>query len=92
MPFGKLMLDSLDDMQERGVSVFDRALMLSLIGMAKYGGLIYASQREIADYAGTYPANVNQAIKRLVVYGYLHKEKDCLRIDPLFCQFGKGAE
>lgn len=86
--FGKIQLEGIDHLNKVGASTYDRSLLLMLVGLAKYNGMVYQSQRQIADYAGTHQANVNQAIKRLIAYGLLHKEGETLRIDPLFCQFG----
>lgn len=89
--FGKYQLQAVDDMSKRGVSMFDVAMMSYLIGLSKYNGVVYATQREIADYAGTYPANVNKSLKRLKSYGYLQEVDGGLRIDPCFCQFGTNG-
>lgn len=88
--WGRIQLDAIDYISKIALSAFDRGLLLLLVGLAKYNGMIYSSQREIADYAGTHQANVSQAIKRLIASGLLHQEDKALRIDPLFCQFGNG--
>lgn len=90
--FGKIQMDGIDYLSEAGVSVFDRAVLLSLLGLAKYNGLIFASQREIADYANTHQANVSQAIKRLIALGFISKIENGLKIEPTFCQYGKCTE
>lgn len=90
--FGKIQLEGIDHLHKVGASVYDRALLLMLVGLAKYNGMIFQSQRQIAEYMASDVSNVNRAIKRLVAFGLLHKEDDALRIDPLFCQFGAGHD
>lgn len=90
--FGKIQMAGIDYLAEAGVSTFDKSVLLSLLGLAKYNGLIFASQREIAEYANSHPANVNKAIKRLIAYGFISRIENGLKIEPTFCQFGKCAE
>jgi DNA-binding MarR family transcriptional regulator len=73
--FGKIQMEGIDYISKIGLSTYDTALLFRLIGLAKYNGMVYASQREIAEYTGTHQANVNQAIKRLVAFGLLRKEE-----------------
>ena len=86
--FGKIQLEGIDHLHKVGASMYDRALLLMLVGLAKYNGMVFHSQREIADYAMSDVSNVNRAIKRLIAFGFLIKVDGGLRIDPLFCQFG----
>lgn len=86
--FGKIKLTGIDYINKIKLSNLDKALLLSLVGLAKYKGLIYASQREIAEYIGKDVSTVNKSIKNLIQHGLVIKEKDHLRIDPTFCQFG----
>lgn len=88
--FGKIQLTGIDYISKIGLSPFDTALLFYLIGLAKYNGLIYSSQREIAAYMGSHPSNINQAIKRLIAFGLIRKEEKVLKIDPLICQFGNS--
>lgn len=86
--FGKIQLEGIDHLHKVGASIYDRALLLMLVGLAKYNGMVFNSQREIAEYAMSDVSNVNKAIKRLIAFGVLQRVDDALRIDPLFCQFG----
>lgn len=81
----------IDYISKIGLSTYDTALLFHLIGLAKYNGMVFSTQREIAEYMGSHASNVNQAIKRLIGFGLLHQEDKALRIDPLICQFGSGA-
>lgn len=85
-----LCLSAIDNLQS--VSYYDKGLLLSLLGLARHNGLIFASQREIAEYANSHPANVNKAIKRLIALGFISKIENGLKIEPTFCQYGKGSE
>ena len=86
--FGKIKLKAIDYISETKLPVFERGLLLVLIGLAKYKGLVFASQREVAEYANTSQSAVNKGLKSLIAHGLVIKEKDHLRIDPTFCQFG----
>jgi|SRR5882762_1128169 len=86
--YGMIRLESIDDLSRQKLSIFDKGLLLCLIGLAKYDGLVYHSQRAIADYAGTYQSNVSESLKRLKKLGYVLEEDETYRIDPVFCKFG----
>ncbi len=67
---------------------FDMLVLMAMISIARYQGIVYKSQREIAEYMKSDVSSLNKSIKRLIALGMLHKIKGGYRIDPATCRIG----